>query len=146
MEEISLRLELQQTSLSLQTKPDLNTQKAKMKFSSAISLLLVGSAAAFAPASTSQSRGTVSQFFPSAHPNYQAPNAQQPKDWRVATSDPALVVDERSDESNLFYLLRVRDVNHPIVGYLKKASGCHPSWIKLDVMGKEDEPIARASY
>ena len=35
-----------------------------MKFSSAISLLLVGSAAAFAPASTSQSRGTVSQFFP----------------------------------------------------------------------------------
>ena len=95
MAEISLRLELQQTSLSLQTKPDLNTQKAKMKFSSAISLLLVGSAAAFAPASTSQSRGTVSQFFPSAHPNYQAPNAQQPKDWRVATSDPALVVDER---------------------------------------------------
>ena len=70
-------------------------KKAKMKFSSAISLLLVGSAAAFAPASTSQSRGTVSQFFPSAHPNYQAPNAQQPKDWRVATSDPALVVDER---------------------------------------------------
>ena len=32
----------------------------KMKFSSAISLLLVGSAAAFAPAPSSQSRGTVS--------------------------------------------------------------------------------------
>ena len=117
MEEISLRLELQQTSLSLQTKPDLNTQKAKMKFSSAISLLLVGSAAAFAPASTSQSRGTVSQFFPSAHPNYQAPNAQQPKDWRVATSDPALVVDER----------------HSIFGLVKsvlsvKSPRCEPSY------------------
>ena len=150
MEEISLRLELQQTSLSLQTKPDLNTQKGQdevlLRHLSLARRLCCRICSCFYLPKPRNCKSIFSFWRiritrRRTHNNRKIGGWQPPiRPWLLMKGTPS-----SSDEPICFYLLRVRDVNHPIAGYLKKASGCHPSLDSL-FMTKEDEPIAHASY